>query len=136
MRYLLFLWQLPQNLLGLILIGIYKLLTWKSCYKYTTYNGIDYWVTPLMRGGISLGKYVIFKRQYDETTDDFKHEYGHTLQSKDWGWLYLPVIGLLSLYGNIYDSVFHANWYWRDSYKWYYNQPWEKDADRRGGVER
>lgn len=133
-KILLYIWQLPQNLLGLILIGFYKLINGKECYKYTTYNNIDYYVAPAMPSGISLGKYVIFHHEYKESSDSFKHEYGHTRQSKKYGLFYLLIIGLPSLCGNVYDRLFHSNWDWKKSNKWYYNLPWEKGADKLGGV--
>jgi len=133
---LLYIWQLPQNLLGLILIWYYKMIDGDRCYKYDDYNGIEYWVSPSMPSGISLGKYVIFKYEYREESNSFKHEYGHTIQSKKLGWLYLIVIGLPSLCGNIYDRLFHSKWDYVKSSKWYYNQPWEKWADKEGKVYR
>ena len=135
-KFLLYIWQLPQNLVGLFLLGFYKLIDKDNCYKYTVYNGIDYWKSPAMPSGISLGKYVIFKYFYNIDSSSFKHEYGHTIQSKKLGWLYLLIIGIPSLCGNIYDRIAHKNWSYEDATKWYYNQPWEKWADKLGGVVR
>jgi len=127
---LLYIWQLPQNILGLLLLLWYKIVDGKKLVHYTDYNGIQYWATPSMPSGISLGKYVIFFYQYHSYTDSFKHEYGHTKQSKKIGWFYLPIIGLPSLCGNILDRIFDLG------YKFYYSQPWEAWADKEGGVKR
>ena len=123
---LLYIWQLPQNLLGLILR-----LIWKP-EKEMIYKGVKYSFTQSFPSGISLGEYVILKRYpfNKYTWNSVKHEYGHTRQSVRYGWFYLLVIGLPSLLGNIYDRIF------KKGSVWYYNQPWEKGADKLGGVER
>lgn len=127
---LLYLWQLPQNLLGVLLIALYN-----DCRKDIRFNDVTIYLSRKMPSGISLGKYIIIHPSCaSEVT--IQHEYGHCLQSRKLGWLYLIVIGLPSLLGNIYDRLFHKNYDLVESYKWYYNQPWEKWADKLGGVER
>lgn len=48
-----------------------------------------------MQGGISLGKYIIVSQWATQKT--IMHEYGHCLQSKILGPLYLLVVGLPSI---------------------------------------
>ena len=132
---LLYIWQLPQNLLGLILLGFYWLIGGKPKH-YLTIDNVKYYWTLKMSSGISLGKYVILKYHYNRKANAVKHEFGHSLQSKRWGWLYLIVIGIPSLCGNIIDRVFHKNWDDKKATIWYYNQPVEKQADELGGVVR
>ena len=78
-----------------------------------------------MRGGISLGKYIIVNQFCGK--DTVKHEYGHSIQSKYLGWLYLLVIGLQSLlHAALCKCKNHS-----------YNDMWfEKWADKLGNVER
>lgn len=130
-RVLAFLWQLPQNLLGYFLT-----LIWKE-ENSIVYKGVRIRFNSGFPSGISLGEVVILKHNRFKGQDHFyynadsvKHEWGHTRQSLKWGWLYLIVIGLPSLIGNIYDRIFHKGT------EWYYNQPWEKSADKLGGVVR
>jgi hypothetical protein len=78
--------------------------------------------------GLSLGKYIFIHQSYGEKVKD--HERGHSVQSRHLGWLYLLIIGLPSLSGNIYSRIKH-----KDS-AWYYKQPWEAWADELGGVKR
>lgn len=111
---LLYLWQLPQNLLGLVVIAFTGAK--RQCLVYRT---------DKYRFGVSLGKYIIFGGCYTRT--DIKHEQGHQKQSLYLGWLYLPVIGLPSVIGNLLYRVIDFD---------YYKQPWEAWADRLGGVER
>lgn len=118
-----YLWQLPQNLLGLLII----------LFTFATNYG-EYWYTPYFTFGVSLGDYVIFGREKYLTA--LKHEQGHQVQSRSLGWLYLPLIGLPSITGNIWDRLFHTSWSVSDRIKWYYNLPWEKQADELGGVVR
>ena len=82
-----------------------------------------------MRGGISLGQYIIVNDKYkDYKGDTEKHEYGHYLQSRYLGPLYLLVIGL--------PSLLWAAW-WNErrgvSYYSFYTEKW---ADRLGKVKR
>ena len=126
---LLYIWQLPQNLLGLIMMLF--MLPQGSKEKY---KSINYIISQNMSGGISLGNYVILSYIYKDKEKHKKtwdHEYGHTRDSRIFGPLYLIVIGLPSiiwawLYGTLIKPT--ANGY----YKFYT----EKRADRLGGVER
>ena len=126
---LLWIWQFPQNLLGLVLLLFYK-----HEKEYHRLNGRTFYFTTEMPSGISLGNYIIMNR--DDREDGMRHEYGHSIDSRRFGPLYLLVIGLPSLLGNIYDRIFHRKWKYSDSCEWYYNQPWEKSADKNGGVDR
>ena len=126
---LLYIWQLPQNLVALILLLIYQ-----REKVYHKLNGRTFYFTTEMPSGISLGNYIIMNRQDKE--DGMRHEYGHSIDSRRWGPIYLIIIGLPSLLGNIYDRIAHKNWKYSDSAEWYYNQPWEKSADKNGKVDR
>lgn len=82
----LYLWQLPQNIIGLILFAYYK---GEDIYID---DNAKVRVSDKMRGGITLGKYIVVRKE-----KDIKHEYGHTRQSILLGPLYLLVIGLPSI---------------------------------------
>lgn len=129
---LFYIWQLPQNLLGLILLLIYK-----REKVYHKLNGRTFYYTTEMPSGISLGNYIIMNRE--DKKDGMRHEYGHTIQSRYLGPLYLIFIGLPSILGNVVERVILCNilhWSAHKCYVWYYNQPWEKWADKLGGVTR
>ena len=65
------------------------------------------------------------------------HEYGHSVQSRRLGPLYLAVIGIPSLvFCYLWDRLVHANWDMTEKIKWYYRQPTEHSADILGGVNR
>ena len=68
-------------------------------------------------GAISLGPVLIGSKGTDPAT--WKHEYGHTWQSRILGSLYLPVIGLPSFFSAAIDPWKHEQFYterWAD--KW------------------
>ena len=132
---LLWIWQLPQNIGGLILLAIYK-----PEKKLITSNGNYAYFSRYMPGGISLGKYSIISRWYIEDTDEktldtdvVKHEcLGHGTQSRILGPLYLFVIGLPSL---IWASIYPCKRfpYTKNGYYVFYTEKW---ADKLGGVVR
>lgn len=113
---LLFIWQLPQNLLGLLVVAFTR-----ASYD----SAFSVYYTRKYNFGVSLGKYIVFGGYYNYT--DIKHERGHSIQSLYLGWLYLLVIGLPSVIGNLVYIVHPFN---------YYAQPWEAWADKLGCVVR
>ena len=121
---ILYLWQVPQNLLGLGVIFF-------SRAKPT--SGIKPYWNAKANFGISLGNYIISDSGDKKT---LLHEAGHQKQSLMLGPLYLLIIGLPSISWNIWDRLFHKSWSWEKRERWYYSLPWEKWADKLGGVER
>lgn len=132
---LLYVWQLPQNLLGLLLTIIYR-----PEKKLISSNGNIACFSKTMSGGISLGKYSIISNSYitrcksDEdilNLDVTKHEaLGHGTQSRYLGPLYLLVIGLPSIvWASIYPSKRFP--YTKNGYYKFYTEKW---ADKLGGV--
>lgn len=125
--FLLYLWQLPQCLVGLLLSFYYKGNV--HAREVTRHFSPDVYRSTKMNGGISLGYYVIINQFASLQT--LKHELGHCKQSLYLGWLYLIVIGLPSLAWAIIHSNFKSV---RDKhdYYWFYTERW---ANRLGGVE-
>lgn len=122
MKALRYIWELPQNLLGLLLRVIYK-------GTDSEYDGAVVRRSLKMQGGISLGRYIIVSQFASKTT--VMHEYGHCLQSRRLGWLYLLVIGLPSIvWAGLYGTVVKPT---KNGYYRWYTERW---ADRLGGVER
>ena len=98
-RPILYLWQLPQNLAGLLVLLFYKL---KKADIRKCDNGI-YIVPFFCAGGVSLGDYIFILKSND---DEFarKHELGHRVQSRILGPLYLLIVGLPSVLFNIISN--------------------------------
>lgn len=137
-RTVLFIWELPQLVVGFI----YTALLRSKVSFMVTYKDALVVFTDAMPTGISLGHFILLNTRYEKAADnleksvDVNHEYGHTIQSKILGPLYLIVIGIPSLTGNIVDRIFHKNWSATKRTLWYYNLPWEKWADKKGKVVR
>ena len=119
-RLLLYLWQLPQNLLGLLLAAIYA-----PERKHIMDNGNVIYFSNRMQGGISLGKYSIvntchYRKELSECLkrDTVRHEaIGHAKQSLYLGPFYLLVVGLPSIVwaaickdNKRYFKVYPENW--------------------------
>ena len=122
-------WQLPQNLVGLILWLYFRLFGGRMSSR--VYNKhIWLYVSKKMRGAISLGNIVFVseREQWDDKT--VKHELGHCKQSQYLGWLYLPVVGFSSL---IHAWLYKYNPADPNGYYRYWCEAW---ADRLGGVRR
>ena len=116
MKYLLmYLWQLPQNLLG----ALYRdLLAYKekvylvnSTEDFTLYAKY----TP---GSVTLGRHIFTSSRADN--DTIKHEIGHVKQSQILGPLYLPLIGIPSiLWAAVHKKIApNKNYYWFYTEKW------------------
>lgn len=120
---LLYLWQLPQNLLGLLLVLIYKP---EQSYAF---NRARLYYSERMPGGISLGRYIIVRSELKDYAGRTEwHEYGHSRQSMFLGPLYLLVIGLPSILWAAVWQPGHGS-----SYYDFYTEAW---ADKLGGVDR
>lgn len=132
-NFLRILWELPQSLLGFILFQVYSV----GCHcMEAPYGDVRILYTEKMRGGISLGRFIIlpWKYRYNSSSyvrDTISHEYGHTRQSLYLGWLYLIVIGLPSLLWAWAHSTFR-----RLQEVDYYSFYTERIADKLGGVRR
>ena len=128
-NFILYIWQLPQNLLGLLLIAFYR-----PERMHIMENGNRIYFATRMKGGISLGKYSLvnichYRQDINESLkrDTIRHEaIGHARQSLYLGWLYLIVIGLPSIINACLCN--DKNKYYR-----FYTERW---ADRLADVER
>jgi len=119
-KILLYLWQLPQNLVGLLF-----LLFIRGEERHVL-HGITFYYSKTFSGGISLGAYIILGYANEKP---IRHEYGHCIQSRYLGWLYLIVVGLPSLL----HAAFHDC---RSIGKTYYHYWTERWADRLAGIKR
>lgn len=122
-------WELLQNLVGKIVLLVSRaklLMTYKDAKIYTWKRN----------DGVSLGENIfVYIKDYNPNNklhvNFVNHEYGHTLQSKKLGPLYLFVIGIPSL---IWAGCFKK--YRKKNKVSYYDFYTEKWADKLGGVDR
>lgn len=126
---ILWIWQLPQNVLGLLIILFTRAIEYTDeSLKITFY----YIVSDGNHFGISLGNYIIIKRP---TKNSIKHEHGHQKQSKMLGPFYLFIIGIPSILMAIL-SILSYKYSSGKFAKNYYNRWPENWADKLGNVER
>lgn len=93
---LLFLWQLPQNLVALLVMPFLGRLTFVDYRHYCIgFAGKRF---PKNASGISLGSFAFFHPDYAHDAHTIRHEMdGHTVDSKLFGPLYLLIIGIPSI---------------------------------------
>lgn len=120
---ILFIWQLPQNLVAVIVMPFIGKLTkvWDGDYS-ACYHG------ERMSGGISLGSFAFISNCLNTSSrrkEYIYHElFGHTVDSKRWGPLYLIVWGLPSLLNAAFGFT-----------SCYYDFYAEKSANKHAGLE-
>ena len=120
---LLYIWQLPQNIIGVIMWLYFKFsgdvkgiskTQWSSAYSAKS-----------MRGGISLGMYCFLDENLSKKRESVAHELlGHTLQSRILGPLYLLIIGI--------PSLMNAMFGFTECYYSFYTESW---ANYNAGLE-
>lgn len=118
--FLMYLHQLPQNLLGFALYLYYQ---GYEEMRQVGYNDVVVVKSPKMRGGISLGQYVIVSRNANLET--IYHKLGHCKQSQILGWLYLVVIGLPSIIWAALYGIQEIGERW--SYYDFYTERWANE---------
>lgn len=103
-------WQLPQTLMGYTTATV--LNTTGHVEKVTHGYGATAIATDCLKKGtgFSLGCFIHGDDEMTASVDNpvFRHEYGHYLQSRDWGLLYLHKFALPSLW-NAGDTSFGKN---------------------------
>ena len=115
---LLFLWQLPQNLIALF---IYPFLGKKKLIQNSDYSYV--FECSKMNGGISLGNFIFLSTKSAKKEAVIRHELGHVKQSHMLGWLYLIIIG--------FPSLLNAVVCFTDCYYEWYTESW---ANNLAGV--
>ena len=106
-----FLWQLPQNLVALVMmpfLGKMELVRFENyCWVFSCQK---------MMGGISLGNFIFLSPYMAKKEANVRHELGHTVQSHMLGWLYLLIIGL--------PSILNAWFNFTECYHSWYPEAW------------
>lgn len=116
-RLALYVWQLPQNLLGWSIKTVLRLKN--------EGNGIYHWKAW---SGLSLGDYIFVNARASDLM--LRHEAGHRRQSVMLGPLYLLLVGLPSF---LWASLKRAGLFRDRDYYSFYTEKW---ADRLAGIER
>lgn len=113
---LLYLWQLPQNILGLF----YKYIANVSNNVSDNKDYNVYFKTS--KGSVSLGKYIFVYVNTSDLSKTIQHEVGHYRQSQILGPLYLIVIGIPSIvWATLHSYILYFRKY---SYYQFYTEKW------------
>lgn len=119
---ILWIWQFPQNLVGLLLLLILK---GETKHKLNT---IRFYYLKTFPGGITLGEYIIVGTKQNLTV---RHEFGHVLQSRYLGVLYLIVIGLPSIIHAGINNIIECCEKHDEGYYHFWTEKW---ANKLGNV--
>lgn len=120
-----FILEFPQNLIGYLAFRTYTQKYKRPYYRYREAYVIH---VPGLWGAVSLSRFI-FADDYYYKSAMIKHEYGHTLQSKLLMPLYLPIVGLPSLFWNRLFKGYRKRK--NKSYYAFYTEAW---ANRLGGY--
>lgn len=119
------LWQLPQNVLGLVISTLF-------CYEISP--GVYGWNNSGNTGSVCLGSYIFLGS--GRTPKTYPHECGHQVQSRILGPLYLLVIGIPSIcWAGIWSNR-NALRFFTERGVHYYDFYTERWADRISGIHR
>ena len=126
-------WEAPQTLLGAANLGME--LARRGVARITREDGRVFVELRASRA-VSLGHFVFWSTVDSAfvrvNPDNRRHEYGHALQSRLLGPLYLPVVGVPSVLRVAYAAAQYV--VTRKPWEGYYDGFPESWADRLGGV--
>ena len=125
---IIFLWELPQNILGII---VYLFNRHKISKAEILHHRLFFKTQGF---GVSLGSFIFWSEPVVETVPKIPrikaHEYGHAIQSLIFGPLYLILVGFPSFSRFIYSSFYYR--FKKTGWKNYYKGYPENWADKLG----
>jgi hypothetical protein len=127
-------WELPQNVLGALNLALQRGLGNVRSIRRERGRCL---IELSGDGAVSLGWFVFYSTSDSKYVpvgpENVNHEYGHSVQSRWLGPLYLPLVGVPStmrvLYAIAYRTITGRRW------GGYYNGWPERQADRLGRVD-
>jgi hypothetical protein len=123
MEYILMLWQVLQNIVGLC----YRLITTASLKEKV--GDVYVFETDSRNGSVSLGNLVFISKYTFDYNKTLTHELGHTLQSKVLGPFYLFVIGIPSILWASLRRVCRP--LRKIDYYWFYTEAWAEELSKK-----
>jgi len=134
-------WELPQLWLG-YMVAVWRVII-GQIDRVESLGGVTYAIDEDrhdgMEAGMSLGCFVNIWLT-DSVAPDFEyhvrhhsgqifmHEFGHTMDSLRWGWLYLLVVGIPSYLSQMLELASHGH---RHQHRHLYAERWaNKNAER------
>lgn len=123
-RIILYIWQMPQNLLGW---GMTFLLGNDLLCRFTD-DGMRYYLQNRFQGGVTLGEYIFVRTDEERRV---RHETGHVHQSRLLGPFYLIVVGIPSLIHAALNNRLGCCRRSKRGYSHFYTERW---ADKIAGL--
>jgi hypothetical protein len=123
MEYILMLWQVLQNI-----VGLFYLLIAKVSFKEKV-GDVYVFETDSRNGSVSLGNLVFISKYTSNYSKTLTHELGHTLQSKVLGPFYLFVIGIPSILWASLRRVCRS--LRKIDYYWFYTEAWAEELSKK-----
>lgn len=119
--FILFIWQILQNLIGISFWVYFKLRGDLETIVKNKYSKV--YRSKYMSGGISLGSFAFVDNALSIKETAVRHEQGHMWDSKVMGPLYLLIVGIPSLMNAIFGFT--------DCYYKFFCETW---ANKHAGV--
>lgn len=119
------LWQLPQNVCGLVwrLLNVNNTIALIAT-KESNDVGAKVYLMKNSSGGVTLGKYIFITQNFKDQEAVIKHECGHMKQSKILGPLYLIIIGLPSISHALLNTLIGCCKKHKEGYYHFYTEKW------------
>ena len=104
-------WEFPQTFVGIVLVTYFIVRGLVNNIEIS--EGVLVVTAKGRWGGVSLGNYIIGSEQISPTVGNhlFMHEYGHSIQSRNVGPLYLLIFGIPSLASVLFRGSNHHESY-------------------------
>lgn len=118
-------YELPQTIVGFLLAQVLNYAAAGIVYRVADVSVLTYHYPQGQ--AVSLGSYLIGTKELRAESTLCIHEYGHCLQSRWWGPLYLLVIGLPSVMSVLFaPAQHHLRWFEQEAslrgYLYFYAQ--------------
>lgn len=121
---LLWIWQLPQNLIGFVMSLIWRETVTRDVeMKDGVEHDVKFHMYPY--NSVSLGDYRFIR--YNSSDLTYRHELGHSHQSRYLGWFYLLSVGICSVLLNLIYRTGKI----KRSYYSFWQERW---SDRLAGI--
>lgn len=118
-------WQLPQNLIGLALVAVWRPMKKERIEGLTVAFKVPNIVKDTFSQGLSLGDFIFLEESCGSRA--VRHELGHSRQSRVLGPIYLLAIGVPSF---IWAFIYSRS----NKKKAYYSFYTERWANKLGGL--
>lgn len=111
---IMFIWQLPQNIVALLLLLFSRSKSKQFVTLQNNSGKLYYYRVSILPkySAISLGNFILVANVYSIVPEIILHEYGHQLQSRKLGPLFLIAVGIPSFIRAIVKKILKKDSIW------------------------